>query len=277
MKRIVRSSLVVAAMVTGLCSAITSPGKAEVRTNPSVSVPIQDDRVVAQLFYPPVSDDPTFRVIGRGRASQPADRAKLQFQFTPNYYLESPPEGTVVSRFHEGESALTEETLQPIVDALVRSGVPADTIEVRMIKANFSFFGGSQGGAEVVVKIETPTRDRLEEIVDTATEAADNIEEILLNTVAVEYAVDNCQVLEQSAYQSAVQDAQNRASSIAQATGAELRQVPSIAEPFYGVFLPGCNSKANLPFGTTAASPYDPNAPIEVEVTKDIFVTYTVK
>ncbi|HAG84013.1 MAG TPA: hypothetical protein DCL61_23390 [Cyanobacteria bacterium UBA12227] len=182
-----------------------------------------------------------------------------------------------MSRFHEGEGTLTEEKLQPIVDALVRSGVPADTIEVRIIKANFSFFGGSQGGAEVVVKIETPTRDRLEAIVDTATEAADNIEEILLNTVGVEYAVDDCQVLEQSAYQSAVEDAQNRASSIAQATGAELRQVPSIAEPFYGVFLPGCNSKANLPFGTIAASPYDPNAPIEVEVTKDIFVTYTVK
>lgn len=87
--------------------------------------------------------------------------------------------------------------------------------------------------------------------------------------------MNNCQALEQAAYQSAIEDAQNRANSIAAATGTRLRLVPSVAEPFYGVFLPGCYSEGNLPFGSNTSSPYDPDDPVEVRVNKDIFVTYT--
>lgn len=272
------SSLAVAVIVAGLWTAITSPGKAETIVDQSVPSS-RRDRLIAQLFYPPVSDDPTFRVIGRGRASQPADRAQLQFKFTTNYSFESPPEGTTtaLAQFDEEPEPLTKETLQPIVDALVRSGVSADDIEVKIIEPSYSFFSAVEGGAELVVKVEAPTRTSLEEIVDTTTEAGKKIDDILLGSVGVEYGVDDCQALERAAYQSAVEDAQNRASGLAEAMGAQLRKVPSIAEPFYSVFLPGCNSKISLPFATQTAIPYNPDTPVEVEVTKDIFVMFTVK
>ena len=66
-------------------------------------------------------------------------------------------------------------------------------------------------------------------------------------------------------------------SPLLQVSGTEIKRVPSVAEPFYAIFLPGCNSKGNLPFASKEASPYDPNAPVEVEVSKDIFFTYRVR
>ncbi|MFP4103553.1 hypothetical protein [Coleofasciculus sp.] len=67
------SSLVVAVITTSL---IPSPGRTENISNDSTP----DARQISQLFYPPPSAEPTFRVIGKGRASQPADRASLLFK-----------------------------------------------------------------------------------------------------------------------------------------------------------------------------------------------------
>lgn len=270
MKKRVMSSLIVAVITTSL---IPSPGRTENISNDSTP----DARQISQLFYPPPSEEPTFRVIGKGRASQPADRASLLFKFARNY--SSPPEG-VLSQF-ETQEVITLEMLQPILDALKAIGVSDEAIDLEIIEPSASFLPfpfpstATEGGAQLVVTVENPSRDRLEEIVNTATDAANPIEEILISTVNVEYSVNNCQALEQAAYQSAIEDAQNRANSIAAATGTRLRLVPSVAEPFYGVFLPGCYSQGNLPFGSNTSSPYDPDDPVEVTVNKDIFVTYT--
>ncbi|MBE9126331.1 MULTISPECIES: SIMPL domain-containing protein [unclassified Coleofasciculus] len=272
MSKIVRRSLVMAAIVSGVWSAMISPSRAQ-----NIS-----DRKIAQLFYPQVSEQATLRVIGKGRASQPADRASLQFKFISNIPFESPPEG-VLSQFDTPGEPLSEESLQPIVDALVAIGVPANAIEVKIVEPTGSILPfpfpstATEGGAEVAVMVEQPTRDRLDQIVDTASDAANNLEDILLSTINVQYAVDDCQALERAAYQSAVEDSQNRARAIAEAMGADLRGAPSVAEPFYGIFLPGCNSEGNLPFGGSAATPYDPNSPVEVEVTKEIFTSYPVR
>ncbi|HBB30294.1 MAG TPA: hypothetical protein DDZ80_32805 [Cyanobacteria bacterium UBA8803] len=284
MSRIPLPSLVIAAMVTGLWSLTPIRGSAQ--TNgflPSAPVSRSSPtRQLAQLFYPPVSDEPTLRVIGKGRASQPADRASLQFKFTENYSSEPPPEG-ILSQFETTPEPLSKESLQPIVDALKAIGIPSDAIEVRIVEPRGSILPfpfpstATEGGALVMVAIEQPTRDRMEEIVKAAKEAANKLDEVLLNEVGVQYLVNDCQALERSAYQSAVEDAQNRASGIAAAMGAELRRVPSVAEPFYNVFLPGCSSASSSPFGSEATSPYDPNAPVEVAIAKEIFVTYTVR
>lgn len=129
----------------------------------------------------------------------------------------------------------------------------------------------------MLVTVAQPTRDRLEEIFNAGSKAADKLEEVLLENVRVQYSVNDCQALEQAAYQSAVEDGQHKANSIATALGAELKRVPSVAEPFYAIFLPGCNSQGNLPFASKEASVYDPNTPVEVEVSKDIFFTYRVR
>ncbi|EDX71150.1 hypothetical protein MC7420_4337 [Coleofasciculus chthonoplastes PCC 7420] len=271
MKKRVMSSLVVAVITT---SFIPNPGNTETISNDSTP----DARQISQLFYPPPSEEPTFRVIGKGRASQPADKASLLFKFARNY--PSPPEG-VLSQFEPSEEAITLEMLQPILDALQAIGVSDQAIDLEILEPSGSFLPfpfpstATEGGAQLVVTVDNPNRDRLEEIVNTATDAASPIEEILISTVNVEYAVNNCQALVQAAYQSAVEDAQNRANSLAAAMGTQLRLVPSVAEPFYEVFLPGCDSEGNLPFGNTTSSVYDPDNPVEVTVNKDIFVTYT--
>ncbi|MCP2728809.1 SIMPL domain-containing protein [Limnofasciculus baicalensis] len=294
-------SLVVAVMVTGLWTGTTSISRAnelgvgstkerlEVKglmLQPEENLSqgashVMKGEPIAQLFYPPVSDDPTFRVVGRGKASQPADKATLLFKFTPDYPDEM-PEGTL-SDFETTDEPLNKKNLQPIVDALVKIGVTADEIEVKIIKPSTSALPfpfpstSSEGGGEVVVTLSQPNRDRLEEIVTAATKAADKQKDILLENVKVQYSVNDCQALERAAYQSAVEDGQNRANSIAAALGTEVKRVPSVAEPFYGIFLPGCNSKGSLPFASKEASAYDPNAPVAVEISKDIFFTYRVR
>ncbi|MEW6492485.1 MAG: SIMPL domain-containing protein [Cyanobacteriota bacterium] len=169
------------------------------------------------------------------------------------------------------------------MDAIAATGVPADDIQVKITEPRpsalpFPFPStGSAGGAEVLVTIEQPTRDRLEKIVTAANQAASKNKEISISSVDVQFSTKDCQALEKTAYQAAVQDAQNRARAIAEAMGAKMRRVGSVAEPFYNAYLGGCDSQGNLPFGGDSAASYDPNAPIEVEVTKELFVTFPVE
>ncbi|HBE19543.1 MAG TPA: hypothetical protein DEG17_01800 [Cyanobacteria bacterium UBA11149] len=294
MSKTAMRSLIVAVMMASLWTGTTSTGKAnelgdsqkreEARGEKNVKPEVVRDirgQVVAQLFYPSVGEDPAFRVVGRGKVSQPADKATLQFKFIPDYPDEQ-PEGTL-SDFETTDEPVGKQKLQPIVDALVKIGVLTDEIEVKIVEPStntlpFPFPSTAiEGGGEILVTVAKPNRDRMKEIVDAVTEATDKLEEILLDNVKVEYTVDDCQALELAAYQSAVADAQHKANSIAAALGVELKKAPSVAEPFYAIFIPGCNSRGNLPFVSQRASIYDPNAPVAVEVSKDMFFTYRVR
>jgi hypothetical protein len=298
MKRVSISMLVLMAIATALETVTTSSGMAaslaergsrhlDRPSQPSAtatkeSVPSStSDRLIVQLFYPPVTDPQALRVPGRGRASEPANAARLVFKFGSNSSLESPPEGTL-SYAKVAQASFTQESLKPIVDALVASGVPSNAIRVTISEPRpsalpFPFPStGTAGGAEIAVMIEQPTRDRIEKIVTVASQATAKNKNLTISSVGVQYSAKDCQALERAAYQAAVQDAQNRASAIAEAMGGKMRKVGSVAEPFYNAYLPGCNSGGNLPFGGDATSPYDPNAPVEVEVTKEIFVTFPI-
>jgi hypothetical protein len=234
----------------------------------------------AQLFYPPGGNQQTVRIIGKGRATGAADTARLEFKFSPKAPSISPSPG-VTAQFEIQSTPLSEESLKPIVDALVASGVPKDAIELKVTQPRrsgipFPFPSTSTGGAQILVNLDQPTREGLNQVVTVVNEAVSKSEEIDVSQVGVEYAVKDCQPLEQKAYQTAIQDAQTRARAIAEAMGAQLGKVPSVAEPFYNVFLPGCNSGGKLPFGGDT-TPYDPDAPAQVEVTKEIFVSFPVK
>ena len=297
MRRKAIPSLVSAGMIAGLWTAIPSTGRAESLANTHTSNTDQreelvatvtegagdlptSDRLIAQLFYPPVSNPRALRVPGRGQASEPANTASLVFKFSSNSSLDS-QEGTV-SYSKLVQEALSKESLKPVVDALVAIGVPTDAIQVKILKPRpsalpFPFPStGAEGGAEVRVTINQPTRDRLEQIVTTVSQSASKNKDYSISSVSVEYFAKDCPALERAAYQAAVEDAQNRASVIAQAMGAKLSRVGSVAEPFYNVYIPACNSGGSLPFGGDATSPYDPNEPVEVEVTKEMFFTFPI-
>ncbi|BBD69666.1 hypothetical protein NIES4072_29990 [Nostoc commune NIES-4072] len=247
----------------------------------------------AQLFYPPASDRHSLMVIGQGVVRVPADTADIELVFSSggsNDELQTQPSSLPQTRrissptllFNyktaaeslPNKKSLTKATLQPVVNSLVAKGISADKIQVQ-INAN-----SSENNAKILVRLEKPTRDRVEEIVGTANKATSEIENLSVKSVGVEYAVNDCQALQSSVYQSAMKDAQSRAQALATAMGAKLG-TPSVAEPFYTLLYPSCSSKTGVPlpsFASFLLSPaYNPDAPAEVEMKKDIFVTYTTK
>ncbi|WP_409882153.1 SIMPL domain-containing protein [Nostoc sp. DedQUE07] len=247
----------------------------------------------AQLFYPPASDRHSLMVIGQGVVRVPADTADIELVFSSggsNDELQTQPSSfpetrrisspTLLFNYKTAaeplpnKKSLTKATLQPVVDSLVAKGIKADKIQVQ-INPN-----SSENNAKILVRLEKPTRDRVQEIVATANNSTSQIENLSVKSVGVEYAVNDCQSLQSSVYQSAMKDAQSRAQALASAMEVKLG-TPSVAEPFYTLFYPSCSSKTGVPlpsFASFLLSPaYDPEALAEVEMKKDIFVTYTTK
>ncbi|WP_334817098.1 SIMPL domain-containing protein [Nostoc sp.] len=247
----------------------------------------------AQLFYPPASDRHSLMVIGQGIVRVPADTADIELVFSSggsNDELQTQPSSLPETRRISSPTLLlnyktaaeplpnkkspTKATLQPVVDSLVAKGIRADKIQVQ-INPN-----SSENNAKILVRLEKPTRDRVQEIVATANKSTSQIENLSVKSVGVEYAVNDCQALQSSVYQSAMKDAQSRAQALATVMEVKL-STPSVAEPFYTLFYPSCSSKTGVPlpsFASFLLSPvYNPDAPAEVEMKKDIFVTYTTK
>ncbi|WP_335235018.1 SIMPL domain-containing protein [Nostoc sp.] len=265
----------------------------------------------AQLFYPPASDRHSLMVIGQGVVRVPADTADIELVFSSgssNNELQTQPSSLPETRRLSSPSGFgspslleqqdraasptllfnyktaaeplpnkkspTKATLQPVVDSLVAKGIRADKIQVQINPSS------SENNAKILVRLEKPTRDRVQEIVATANKSTSQIENLSVKSVGVEYAVNDCQALQSSVYQSAMKDAQSRAQALATAMEVKL-STPSVAEPFYTLFYPSCSSKTGVPlpsFASFLLSPaYNPDAPAEVEMKKDIFVTYTTK
>jgi hypothetical protein len=299
-------SLILAAVVASIEMAIPSTSSAKslvdsqgihsdkpeeltARTNWETASSSGSNSLIAQFFYPSVSDRQGLMVQGQGEGSAPADTARIELAFTGN--VTEPPPG----KEPKPPAPLTEKSLQPIVNALVALGVPANAIEVNAGSSNsqpFPFpFPISEGGAQIVVKLDQPTRERVQQIVTVASDEKTLNNKLSTPSVSVSYAVNDCQSLEKAAYVAAVSDARNRARALSEALGVKIADIPSIAEspfssllsssPLFGGSSSSCNSKANrspsvFPFGGLKA-PYDPAAPAEVRVKKDIFVTYTIR
>ncbi|WP_414544236.1 SIMPL domain-containing protein [Nostoc sp. CCY0012] len=248
----------------------------------------------AQLFYPPASDRNSLMVIGQGIVKVPADTADIELVIgtdSNNNELESQLSSLPISLRSSSTNvllnqqkpapisrkltlasqiALNQATLKPIVDSLVAKGIRANNIKVQP----------SENQAKILVRLEKPTSDRVKEIIATANAATNKLDNLTINNVGVNYAVTDCQALQSAAYQSAMKDAQSRAQALATAMGAKLGNA-SVAEPFYTLLYPSCSSKAGLPlpsFGGLLSFPsFNPDNPAEVEMKKDIFVTYTVQ
>ena len=302
--------LVLAAMVAGLSAATSNAsaaslgasedsysGKALTTTATEEAVDSPDrDRLIAQLFYPSVSDRQGLMVQGQGTASAPAEAARIEFQFTNSYSAfgevvegDSSSSETPGSTTSPELEPITQATLKPVVDALVANGIPASAIEVNTSPSNsstFSFpfpFPTSSGTAQILVSLDTPTRERVQEIVTVASDPKTLGEDVTIQAVNVSYTVSDCQSIEKAAYVAAVNDARNRARALSEALGVTIAEIPSVAEAPFAGFLPSassssCNSQSSLPFPFNGLQePYNPSAPATVQVKKDIFATYAIR
>lgn len=302
MSRIAISSLALAAIVTGLGMVKPNSGRAENLTNTQnipkhqelVATAITEGRalptsntLMAQMFYPSVSDDRGLMVQGQGEASAPADTARIEFTFSSSTNpFDAQSEGSTSS----SPEPITQTILQPVVDALVAIGVPANAIEVNTSPSSSQPFPfpfplpNSGGSAQVLVKLDKPTREQVQQIVTVGSKDEKLKGNLSMQGVSVKYEVNDCQALAKAAYLAAVNDARNRAAALSEALGVKMADIPSIAEsPFLGFFGLGssssCDAKPNtpiFPFGAIK-QPYNPAAPAEVQLKKEIFVTYRIR
>lgn len=261
----------------------------------AIGVEALTPRIVnAQLFYPPASDRNTLMVIGQGIVKVPADIADIELSISGDSIkneLETQEFSLLASRAISSnnkkptapfssqpslisQKTLTQASLKPVVDSIVAKGIKANNIKVQISN------NSPANSAKIFVRLDKPTSDKVQDIIAAANAATSKLENVSIEDVSVNYAVNDCQALQSSAYQSAMKDAQSRAQALATAMGVKLGGA-SVAEPFYAMFYPSCSSKGGLPlpsFGGLLSSPSgNAEVPAEIEMKKDIFVTYTVQ
>lgn len=237
---------------------------------------------IAQFFYPPANNPQAFMVLGKGKAKQKADTAVLKFSLNAI----SPTDDNTVAYFVKAQKKTPLETqVKDIVDALVAIGISKTDIEIQYPQnssGGFSFpfplpTPTNNTNTKIFVTVANPTHPRLQQIITTAGSAIRKDQPFKFDQVEVRYSVNDCQALQRETYKNAMKDAQNRAIALADAVNAELNPIPSVAEPFYGIFLPEeCATGEDTLFGSSNV-PYDANDPLEVEVSKEIFVTFSAR
>lgn len=248
--------------------------------------PASSDTRIAQLFYPPASDRQIIAVTGQGRATVPADRARMNVVFTNRNSQDFDPvySPNASSKPPAKPAPLTAAALADIVTALKTAGVPDHKIKVTinsLERPRFPSYG--RGAGAIMVEIEQPTQAevaRLVKTVNTALAAKGANPKVFLDDIFVQYSVKSCTAIEDAAYAAAMQDANVRAGALAKSMGVQLADVPSVAElPFIGRFYSPCSQDIDV---TSAAmrrppTPYDPTMPAEVEVYREIAVTYRLR
>lgn len=264
------------------------------------STPQPPDRV-AQLLYPSPDESASIKVMGRGEATMPADRAQLTFSFTtfdPSGYEGEMTEGVEWSgkpgvfdpsvEVAQGEmpgempeemlaafpvpQPLTRATLKPVVDALKQAGVPERDISVEISEETST--------GEVQVRLEKPNPDRLQALSKAVDTALTDADQLYLSDTQTRFEIRDCQPLEVKAYESAIANARLRAEALSKALGTSLRGTPRVAESPFDLFSPAsCNEPSpfsglmNLGGFFGGAEP--PKA--EVTIKRDIFVTFPVR
>jgi hypothetical protein len=246
---------------------------------------------IAQLLYPPVSEQRGVSVTGQGRASVPADIAQIDILLTnwdpntsPDYGYPYPEDMPAMTAPQPEPEPITMASLQGVKEAILGAGIPESAIQINLPTVGTVSYGYTSAEASITLDLEQPTRERVNEIialVNTTLEAQTPEQTVFVDYVYVQYAINSCEVVEQRAYTAAMEDAELRAQAIADAINVTLVSPPSVAElPFLGRFLSPCNEETDVIgalFWSADSSYYNPEAPAEVEVYRELMVTYPVE
>ena len=189
---------------------------------------------LAQILYPPVNEHRLLRVVGNGQASQPADQAYLELHLS-----EASASDNAVTPVALNVSspvipvALTEADMATIIAALKKIGVADTDIKVQADRDSagggfpFPFPSPFKPVKTLIgVEVKQPKRDRIEQIITVARDTALETNRLTLKEAKIRYVVENCERIEQDAYEAAVVNAQSRANAIAKATNAALHPIP---------------------------------------------------
>jgi uncharacterized protein YggE len=237
-------------------------------------------------------------VQGYGRATAPADTARVQFAVSKSgdvYPVPLPadtrgvPEGGVetesapsvppeTSPTEVAPSPMTKADLQPLVDAIKAQGVSEADIEIVIYPADsYSYYGSNS--ALVTVTLSDPS-DRVGPLVDAGTQAVNDSGTLYLQNVSVLYTVDDCSALLGEARRAAVEDGRDNASGLAQALGVNVGEVVAAAEYAYSPLgLSTCDPAFDTyypqPYGYEGIG-YDPSMPAEVQIVVNVTLTFAI-
>ena len=309
------------AVIAALGISGIGTGTARAQDGASLTLPV--GAPVAQTLP---STGPSITVTGTGTATAPAETVRLQIVvgtgFNEGAFIVSEgaamPEpaqsgdapttedGTPVADDNgqqapagkipgmEGMGApprLTEDDLQPVVDAMVAAQVDAAAIEVVIPPGGGNGGYGGPSGGFVEATIEAPTQEGLAAIVEAADEAA-VANGLSLFNVAAAYDLADCSDLIREARVEAIADARAQAAELADLLEVELGEMIQAYDYSFGGYDPmmggaegGCAGRANS-FGGGGASfgpglnvtlpTYDPSQPAEVRVSTGIGMVFAI-
>ena len=211
---------------------------------------------------PPVAPPPQaargITVNGSSAASAPATSARVTL------FLVSRNSGV----------AYTSQSVQPVVDAMVKAGVDRDSITLPL---NFSAPGNSSS-ATITGTVEHPTLTQLQNGVVTVGTAINGIPGAILNTVNVELTLNDCESLVDKARSGAITRARAKAGDIAKQLNVKLGSVEAVnaANEFQLRADGSCMTQLNF-------NPYQPQMIdktgdyLNVTVSSAVSITYGIR
>lgn len=263
------------------------------------------------------TDEPTIVVTGAGRATAAAETATIQILVSSSeaFYgapfpaevvpseavgpddatpeageagmgMETSAEEVMMQPGAMSPPSLTDEDLQPLVQAMLDAGVEEDDIQIVTGPAASGIYGpGGPGMGFVEAEVAQPTREQVGEIVTAVNQAATD-SGLLVQQLGVGYDVADCEPIEREAFQAAIEDARSQAEQLAElveVTLGDLVQVSSF--PFYGPEFPkedegGCPASPEAaimgPGGTITTPPFDPTAEAEAAVYAQVNMVFAI-
>jgi len=228
-------------------------------------------------------------VQGFGRATAPADSARVQFVVTggyDSYPREVPVPAPVEPGVEPSEeifpepttSTLTEEDLEPLVEAIQAQGVSEGDIEVTIFPGG-GYYGpyGPEDTARVTVTLRDV--DKVGSVVEAGAAAVNESDSLILQNIGATYRVDDCDALLDEARGAAIEDGRDNAGALAKALGVSRGALLAAWEYSYDpTGYSACTEDAYSysPY-EYEGPPYDPAAPAEVQIVSNVSLTYAIE
>lgn len=221
-------------------------------------------------------DRPSVVVLGGGEASAPAESGRLQLVVRAVDPFAGFAGGELAPSGPAGQPPpLSEEQVQPIVDALVEAGASAEAVGISVSPAFGGGFGS--GSAQILIDLDGRELRRIEALVEAASTAAANAG-LYVESVGAGFQIERCAELIAEARGRAAEDGRERAAAIADALDVELGGLLLASEvPGYNDGSGfGCSAAAPppVPYGALYLPPFDPAAVPAVVVSVQLNLAY---
>ena len=170
---------------------------------------------------------------------------------------------------------LNSQTLAPVIDALVRSGIDRNTIALPSTIAP----PGNANFATVSASVKNPTEQFLRAVLANVATAMASVPNVTISNANAEVSSDDCAALQSTARANAVTEARKQAQAIAQTLGIHIvRPVAVMTSAPAPVRLPSGNACSSYySFNAGAPNFTKPSEYLEVRVYSSVTIMYAIR